>query len=148
MRFPRKIRGPTDLGPTNLGVNSLEPLEVALMAARAAEVRKAIDVMVMEVRDLTVVADYFVLASGRTPTQVKALAEHVEEELARAGVRVGHREGYERGRWILLDFGDVIVHLMCEQERAFYSLERLWGDAPVVFTAGEMVADRATESGS
>ena len=114
----------------------MEALELALLAARAAEDKKASDVLVMEMRDLTPVTDYFVLASGRTPIQVRAISDHVEEEASRRGARLLHREGYERGRWVLLDYGDVVVHLFCEEERRFYALERLWGDAPVVYAAG------------
>lgn len=114
----------------------LDALELALLAARAAEDKKAADVMVMEVRDLTVVTDYFVLASGRTPTQVRAIADHIDERASGQGVRALHREGYERGRWVLLDYGDVVVHVFCEEERRFYALERLWGDAPVVHASG------------
>ncbi|MDI6894119.1 MAG: ribosome silencing factor [Bacillota bacterium] len=123
----------------------LEALELAMLAARAAEGRKARDVMVMEMRDLTTLTDYFVLASGRTPIQVRAMSDQVEDEAARRGVRLLHREGYDRGRWVLLDYGDVVVHLFCEEERKFYALERLWGDAPVVYAAGSPVL--AVESG-
>lgn len=112
----------------------LEALELAMLAARAAQDKKARDVMIMDMRNLTTVTDYFVLASGRTPLQVRAIAEHVEDEGGRRGVRVLHREGYERGRWILLDYGDVVVHVLCAEERKFYALERLWGDAPVVYS--------------
>jgi len=124
----------------------LEALELALLAARAAEDRKARDVMVMEMRELTTVTDYFVLASGRTPIQVRAIADHVEDEASRRGARLLHREGYERGRWVLLDYGDVVVHVLCEEERKFYALERLWGDAPVVYSAGSPAL--AVESGN
>lgn len=114
----------------------MEALELALLAARAAEDKKARDVLVMEMREFTPVTDYFVLASGQTPIQVRAISDHVEEEASRRGVRLLHREGYDRGRWVLLDYGDVVVHLFCEEERKFYALERLWGDAPVVYAAG------------
>lgn len=114
----------------------MDAFELALLAARAAEDRKAGDVTVMDMRDVTVVTDYFVLASGRNPIQVRALADHIDEQASRRGARPLHREGYERGHWVLLDYGDVVVHLLCEEERRFYALERLWGDAPVVYVAG------------
>lgn len=114
----------------------MDALELALLAARAAEDRKAGDVMVMDMGDVTVVTDYFVLASGRNPIQVRAIADHIGEQASRRGARLLHREGYERGRWVLLDYGDVVVHVLCEEERKFYALERLWGDAPVVYVAG------------
>lgn len=119
---------------------------LAMLAAQAAEESKARDVMVMDMRDLTVVTDYFVLASGRTPIQVRAIADRIGEEAARQGARLLHREGYERGRWVLLDYGDVVVHVMCQEERRFYALERLWGDAPVVYAAPSPAL--AVESGN
>ena len=78
------------------------------------------------------VADYFVIASGRTDTQVQAIAENVIEKLKEAGETLFRREGFREGLWVLLDFGNVVVHLFREEERRFYDLERLWGDAPLV----------------
>lgn len=126
----------------------MDALALALLIADAAEERKAADVMVMDLRELTVVADYFVLASGRTPTQVRAISDYIQERTGKVRVRPRHREGYERGRWVLLDYGDVVVHILCEQERKFYALERLWGDAPVARAAGEGVPQVARRAGA
>ncbi|MCL6580691.1 MAG: ribosome silencing factor [Firmicutes bacterium] len=104
--------------------------ELALLAARAAEERKATGVVVLDLKGLTLVADYFLIASGESRRQVKAIAEHVEETMVRAGVKLLHRKGVESGRWILLDFGGLVCHIFSRADREFYALERFWGDAP------------------
>lgn len=88
---------------------------------------KAKDVTVLDVRGITLISDYFVIASGRSSTQVKALARRVLENIDTS--RKVHVEGQDLGVWVLLDYGDVIVHVFRDTERAFYGLERLWGDA-------------------
>jgi ribosome-associated protein len=90
--------------------------------------KKAQDIMVLEVGHLTVLADYLVIATGRSPLQVKALGEEVDDRLAEAGVVLRRREGQNEGRWIVMDYGAVIVHIFHQEERAFYNLERLWED--------------------
>jgi ribosome-associated protein len=91
------------------------------------------DVTVLDVRGITLISDYFVIASGRSPTQVKALARRILENTDTR--RKVHVEGQDLGVWILLDFGDVLVHIFRDTERAFYGLERLWGDAQKVFVS-------------
>lgn len=108
------------------------PRALVELAARAAEDKKGYDLVVLDIGKSTVIADYFLIVSGRSITHVKAIAEHVQEVLAREGVLALRREGYREGRWVLLDYGPVVVHVFLETERAFYNLERLWGDAPVV----------------
>lgn len=103
-----------------------------MRAARAAAGKQARDIRVLEVRDLIVITDYFVICSGATDRQVKAIVEGVEEELRAAGRRAARREGERQLRWVLLDFADVIVHVFLEEEREYYELERLWADAPTV----------------
>lgn len=90
--------------------------------------RKAINVEAMQVEDVTTIADYFVIASGSSSTQVRSLAEEVEYKLSQVGVEPKHIES-DRSKWILLDYGTVIVHIFLEETREFYSLERLWSDA-------------------
>lgn len=102
----------------------------ALLAAVAADDRKARDVVILDVRNLTLLADYFVLCSGATTTQVRAISDHIDERLSLVKVKPAHREGGERARWVLLDYGDVVIHVFLEEDRLFYNLERLWGDAP------------------
>lgn len=106
--------------------------ELAIAAARAAAGKKASDVLILEVRDLIVITDYFVIASGATDRQVRAIVEEVERTLTAAGLRPVRREGEREGRWVLLDFVDVVVHVFAQEERDYYELERLWKDAPQV----------------
>lgn len=95
--------------------------------------KKAQDVVKINVTEKTSIADYFIVASGRSASQVKSLAEHVEEETEKQlGVSVKRREGMTEGRWVVLDYGDVIVHVFNDEQRLFYHLERLWGDGEKV----------------
>lgn len=104
------------------------PGEVA-RAVRAALDKKAVDVVVLDLRHTPAFTDFFVLCSGTNARQVKAIADAVEETLRAAKVRPAHTEGYDRAEWVLMDFFNFIVHVFTPQTRAFYSLERLWGDA-------------------
>ena len=110
----------------------MEGRRKALLAATAAEAKFAERVVVLDVQEHTPVTDFFVIASGTNRIQVNAITEAVEETLRAAGERPGRAEGREEGRWVLLDFGDVVVHVFAPPERQYYDLERLWGDAPVV----------------
>ena len=103
-------------------------------ARRAAELmltRKAEDVIILDLRNLSSATDYFVIGSADTDVQVRAVAESVIEGLEGDGVRVYHLEGYQERRWILLDCIDVVIHVFLGDLREFYGLERLWGDAPL-----------------
>jgi len=111
---------------------AIDPKELAVQAARAAEDKKGRDVLILDITKISVVADYFVLSSGNSSTQVKAIADHVEEKLEEAGIKALRREGIREGHWILLDYGDVVVHIFQQEDRDYYNLERLWGDAQVV----------------
>lgn len=102
--------------------------EIALLAAKALDDKRAKDIVCLKVDELTVITDYMVIATGRSVPQVKALAENVEEELAKVDVFAKRREGLTEGRWCVLDFGDVMVHIFHEQDREYYQLERLWSD--------------------
>ena len=105
------------------------PPEVRRAASLALE-RKAHDVLILDLRGISTATDYFVIAGGRSDVQVKAIADHVLDELKKDGVRPGHSEGLRGGRWALLDYVDFIVHVFHPEARAFYQLENLWGDAP------------------
>jgi ribosome-associated protein len=109
---------------------TIDSLRLAIASARAADAKQARDVVVLEVKDLLVITDYFVIASGATDRQVRAIAEAVEDELRSSGVRPVRREGERELRWVLLDFVDVVVHVFLQEDRDFYELERLWADAP------------------
>ncbi|MBE5744381.1 MAG: ribosome silencing factor [Clostridiales bacterium] len=106
-------------------MKSLELSEVILSALKE---RKAFDIVRINVEEKTSVADYFIIASARSSTQVKSLSEHIEEAVEKQGGRAIRKEGVQDARWIVLDFGDVIVHLFNDETRLFYHLERLWGE--------------------
>jgi ribosome-associated protein len=104
--------------------------ELALVAANAAADKKASDVIVLDVSDQLVITDCFVIASAPNERQVGAIVDSVEEKMRAAGTKPVRREGAREGRWVLLDFVDVVVHVQHADERAFYGLERLWKDCP------------------
>lgn len=107
--------------------------EIALAAARAADERKAFDIMILDVRELVDVTDYFVIATGRNNPQVEAIVSNVEDELIdKLGVKPNHREGNNDPGWKLIDYGDVVVDVFQPETREYYRLESLWGDAGVV----------------
>jgi ribosome-associated protein len=117
---------------------------LAVHAVDAALDRKARDITVMDVRNVSGVADYFVLCTGDSELQIKAIMEAVEHQIEeRFGERPWHIEGSDHKQWVLLDYVDVVVHIFNEEKRAFYSLERLWGDAPMEEVPDE--ADSAAE---
>ncbi len=93
---------------------------------KALEDKKAVNIEILDVAEQTSLADYFIIASCQSTVQVKACVDEVEEKLEEAGVTVNHTEGYRGGNWILMDYGDVIVHVMQQEVREFYSIERLW----------------------
>ena len=111
---------------------SLPPIALARLAAQACLDSKATDVVVLDLKNVSDVTDFFVIASGTSDTHVRSTAERVMEELDRAGSGVHHAEGVTQGRWVLLDFVDVVVHVFHPTLRQFYQLERLWSDAEPV----------------
>lgn len=104
--------------------------ELALVAAKAAADKKASDVIVLDVSEQLVITDCFVIASAPNERQVGAIVDNVEEKMRDAGTKPVRREGAREGRWVLLDFVDIVVHVQHAEERAFYALERLWKDCP------------------
>lgn len=103
-------------------------LEVAKEAAKALNSKKGLDIKVIKIEDISVLADYMVIATGTSSTHVKSLADEVEYKLDKAGITVSHIEGYRSNSWILLDYVDVIVNVFSDEAREFYDLERLWRD--------------------
>jgi len=104
----------------------------AQRAARAALDKKALDLVVLDVQSLSSVTDFFLVCSGRSTTHVATIAEAIRDELKADGVRPLHVEGVAESGWVLLDFGDVLMHVFLEETRVYYALERLWGDAPSI----------------
>ena len=108
------------------------PREMADIVVEAASDKKAEDILVLNVSEVTTIADLFVLCSGRSERQVQSIADAIVEKAKAAGRQPFGVEGYNAGRWVLIDLGDVVVHAFVPEERQLYRLERLWGDAPVV----------------
>ena len=103
-----------------------------MSAARAAAAKQGERIVVLDVRDLIVITDYFVIATGTSDRQVRTIVEEVEKALREQGMKPVRREGEDQGAWVLLDFVDIVVHVFGAEEREYYDLERLWRDAPVV----------------
>ena len=107
----------------------MTPKELAILAAKALDGKKGEEIKIMEVTELTTLADYFVICTGSSNTQINALCDAVEEKLeAEAGGKPLHREGHRGGIWVLLDYGCLVVHVFNTEAREFYGLERLWSD--------------------
>ncbi len=111
--------------------------EKALRAQTALADKRAVDPVVLDMREITLITDYFIICHGTSTVHIRALGDVVAEALKEDGVRPHGVEGRDEGRWMLLDYGDVIVHIFGEEEREFYSLERLWSDAPRVAESEE-----------
>ena len=118
------------------------PKELALLAARALSEKKGREIQVLEIADLTALADYFVLCTGSSNTQINALVDNVEKVLTeQAGEEPLHREGYRGGTWVLLDYGCICVHVFSAEARSFYDLERLWADGRPLDLTGVLTQD-------
>lgn len=103
-------------------------MEMAKLAIEALEDKKAEDIHVIDISEVSVIADYFIIAGGSNRSQIQALCDNVEEKLGRAGNAVRQIEGYDTANWILMDFGDVIIHIFDKENRLLYDLERIWRD--------------------
>jgi ribosome-associated protein len=113
-------------------VESLEPADMAQAIVDVAEDKKASDVTLLDIRELSVIADYFVICTGNNARQINAIRSAVEDKMSEVGVHMRGQEGSADSGWLLLDYGDVIVHIFGPMEREFYRLERLWSGAPTV----------------
>jgi ribosome-associated protein len=118
------------------------PSEIAL-AVTAAASKKAVDIVVLDLRKAAAFTDYFVICTGQNARQIKAIADAVEEALAKHQLKPAHVEGYPRAEWVLLDYFDFVVHVFAEETRAFYGLERLWGSATPVDLHGLLAPEPA-----
>ncbi len=106
--------------------------EMAKLAIDALEDKKAEEIRIIDIADVSILADYFIIAEGSNRSQIQALTNSVEEKLGRAGYEVKQIEGYETANWILMDFGDIIVHVFDKENRLYYNLERIWRDGKTV----------------
>ena len=127
-----------------------DAIEMATIAARAAATKLANNVVIIDVSEQLVITDAFVIASASNERQVNAIVDEVEEKMRRAGYKPARREGAREGRWTLLDYIEIVVHIQHEDERDFYALDRLWRDCPEipVDVGDEPLAQRGTDEGS
>lgn len=110
----------------------MEALEAAKIAQAALDDKMGQNIQVLDLRGISNVAEFFVIASGNNVNHLRAMADEVEQKLFQAGMKMHHSEGYSGGTWILLDFGSILIHLFNKEERDFYGLEHVWGDAKKV----------------
>ncbi|MDW4507081.1 ribosome silencing factor [Priestia megaterium] len=106
--------------------------ELLSLVVEAADDKKAIDIVALNMEGISLVADYFVICHGNSDKQVQAIAREIKEKAYEQGISVKRLEGFEQAKWVLVDLGDVVVHIFHKDERGYYNLERLWGDAPFV----------------
>ena len=112
--------------------------EMVKLAYEALSDKKGSDIKIIDIRDVTVIADYFIIADGSNPNRVQAMADNVQEVLGKAGCECRQIEGYQNANWILLDYRDVIVHIFCREDRLFYDLERIWRDGKTFVSIDEL----------
>lgn len=106
--------------------------EMVKLAVAALEEKKGEDIRIIDIQGVSVIADYFIIASGSNANQVQAMVDSVEEQLLKAGYEQKQIEGYQAGGWILMDYGDIIVHAFNREDRLFYDLERIWRDGKTI----------------
>ena len=118
---------------------SMTPKELAIIAAKALDEKKGREISAIEITEITTLADYFVICTATSNTQVKAMSDACEEAAENSGERAHHIEGHRGGTWLLMDFSAVVVHVFTDEARKFYDLERLWSDAAPVDLTGILV---------
>ncbi len=107
----------------------MKALEIAFHCAQGAEDKKASDIVILDMREVSSMSDYFVICAGGSDRQTRAISDEIQRRLQKKGIDCSHAEGEKEGNWIVLDFFDVMVHIFSHEVREFYQLERLWGDA-------------------
>ncbi|WP_102263658.1 ribosome silencing factor [Mesobacillus jeotgali] len=112
--------------------------ELLLTAVKAADDKRAEDIMVLNMKGISLIADYFVICHGNSDKQVQAIAREIREKAEEHGYNLRRMEGFDEARWVLIDIGDVVVHVFHKEERSYYNLERLWGDAPIENVQSEL----------
>ncbi|RSD24139.1 ribosome silencing factor [Mesobacillus subterraneus] len=112
--------------------------ELLMTAVKAADDKRAEDIMVLNMKGISLIADYFVICHGNSDKQVQAIAREIREKALEQGYDLKRMEGFDEARWVLIDIGDVVVHVFHKEERSYYNLERLWGDAPIENVQSEL----------
>lgn len=112
--------------------------ELLISAVKAADDKRAEDILVLNMKGISLIADYFVICHGNSDKQVQAIAREIREKALEQGYDLKRMEGFDEARWVLIDIGDVVVHVFHKEERSYYNLERLWGDAPLENVQSEL----------
>lgn len=112
--------------------------ELLMTAVKAADDKRAEDILVLNMKGISLIADYFIICHGNSDKQVQAIAREIREKALEQGTDLKRMEGFDEARWVLIDLGDVVVHVFHKEERSYYNLERLWGDAPLENVQSEL----------
>jgi len=112
--------------------------DILSVAAKAADEKKAVDIVALNMKGISLVADYFLICHGNSEKQVQAIAREIKEKAEEKQIPVKRLEGFEEAKWVLVDLGDVVAHVFHKDERMYYNLERLWGDAPIEDLASDL----------
>ncbi|HZH61396.1 MAG TPA: ribosome silencing factor [Metabacillus sp.] len=112
--------------------------DILTIVARAADSKRAEDLIALNMNGISLIADYFLICHGNSDKQVQAIAREMKEQAEEKGISVKRLEGFDEARWILIDLGDVVAHVFHKDERSYYNLERLWGDAPIEDLVSEL----------
>ncbi|MBW8348182.1 ribosome silencing factor [Bacillus sp. IITD106] len=115
--------------------------EILKTVVKAADDKRAEDIVVLNMQGISLIADYFIICHGNSEKQVQAIAREIKDEANKAGLFVNKMEGFDEAKWVLIDMGNIIAHVFHRDERSYYNLERLWGDAPIVDVLGELNRD-------
>ena len=115
-----------------------DPKEMVKIAVAALEDKKGEDVKIIDIHEISVLADYFIIADGNNGNHVQSMADNVQEMLGKAGYECRQIEGYNTANWILMDYGDIIIHIFCREDRLFYDLERIWRDGKTIIDVKEL----------
>lgn len=130
--FIKKTRYKSSQKGNMLTMENMKSKQMAQLVIQALEDKKAEDIKVIDISEVSVIADYFIIANGTNRSQIQALADNVDETLGKAGFPLKQMEGYQNANWVLLDFEDVIVHVFDKENRLFYDLERIWRDGKFI----------------
>jgi ribosome-associated protein len=116
----------------------MDERELLITAVKAADDKRAEDIVVLNMKGISLVADYFIICHGNSDKQVQAIAREMKEKVSENGMEIKRMEGFDEAKWILVDLGDVVAHIFHKDERSYYNLERLWGDAPLENVSSEL----------
>jgi ribosome-associated protein len=119
-------------------VDLMSDRALLMTAVKAADDKRAEDIMVLNMKGISLIADYFIICHGNSDKQVQAIAREIREKAEEQGHSLKRMEGFDEARWVLIDIGDVVVHVFHKEERSYYNLERLWGDAPIENVQSEL----------